>query len=560
MQQHVFRMFGALFGGLILLGCILYILLVVHPSIERDARQHFSRSAHQLERSLLLLFQPAQNFISTAAEWVAKTTHTKELDASLNRLFIPYLRNSPSITSVVAGTPEGRGYMLLQQPDGTWLNRFTDIAEYGNRQHFVLHAPDGTPINTYTEDIDYDHSQRPWFQAAMRTTDPEELCWTRPYQFFTTKDMGITLSTRAEREDGSSIVLGFDLMLRDISKFTSAYRIGTDGFMLVMTDNLRLIGHPPAEMFSRADTPVSGLKTLESLNSEVVDTAMELWDEDVRPQDALYRFSAAGQDWFCKISMFQLGNNHFWITMFAPRHEFAPRWFLVGSYMLGAMLMMLGLVLLATRRMAHKIAAPIASVADNSEAIARLDFSIPQIAHSNILEIERLVCSHTQMSSLIQESLATVEAQKKELTHKVDELQDTRERLRENKVQLQQNLNYIQAFFDSPLIGIALVRQRTFTDCNRTFCALTGYAPSEVKGMPTRNLYASEEDYVRLEQESSPVLQQGNIYTTELALRSRSGTVTMTRVSGCLFDHNAPDKGSMWIAIPISTSSEADAE
>ncbi|MCA1797396.1 MAG: PAS domain S-box protein, partial [Geobacteraceae bacterium] len=438
-----------------------------------------------------------------------------------------------------------------------WLNRLTDIQERGDLQRFIHYAPDGTKLRSYTKKLDYDPRHRPWFQAAMQTPQPEELCWTSPYELFTTRDLGITLSTRVEKDDGSNIVLGLDVMLRDISEFTTTHRIGTSGFMLVMTEDQHLLGYPPAEVYAHKPSAGAGLKRVDALDNSVIKEALARWNEDARPGNTLYRFSAAGQDWYGKISPFQLGDNkRFWIAMFAPRLEFTPAWSVVAGYMFAVVLVVLGLVLLATCRMAQKLAAPIASVAADSEAIARLDFRTPEISHCRIREIERLVYSHTQMSTLIQESLATVEAQKQELSRNVEELRATRDRLRENEVQLQQNLNYIHAFFDSPLMGIALVQKRTFTDSNRTFCALTGYAPSEVKGMPTRDLYAYEEDYTRVARESAPIFKGGNIYTTELALRARSGSITRARISGCLFDRNDPDKGSMWIAIPLPENDE----
>ncbi|MGM0416979.1 MAG: cache domain-containing protein, partial [Thermodesulfobacteriota bacterium] len=457
LQQHIFYMFGGLFALITLIGCVTYTFLVLQPCMERDAREHFNRSAYQLERSLFQLLQPAQHFINTAAEWTAASTQNADLDAHLNRLFIPLLKNSSPITSVVAGTPEGQGYMLLQKPDGTWLNRLTDVEERGSLQRFIHYARAGTELRSYMEKLDYDHRRRPWFQAAMQTAQPETLCWTSPYELFTTGDLGITLSTRVENNNGSNVVLGLDVMLHDISEFTTTHRIGSSGFMLVMSEDQHIIGYPPADISAQQHSAAAGLETVEALKSHVVEQAMARWNADARPQDALYRFSASGDEWYGKISPLQLGDKRFWVAMFAPRHEFAPPWSMVVGCVLAVILVVLGLVLLATRWMAQKIAEPIALVAANSESIAQLDFRAAEFNHSNIREIERLVYSHSQMSSLIQESLKTVEAQKQELSQNIAKLQATRDRLRENEVKLQQNLNYVQAFFDSPLMGIALV-------------------------------------------------------------------------------------------------------
>jgi PAS domain S-box-containing protein len=509
-----------------------------------------------MERSLLDLFQPARHCIKTAAQWVAASTQSSDFNPGLNRLFFPLLRNHSPITSVVAGSPEGQGYMLLQQPDGTWLARLTDIEKRGEVQNFIHYAQDETEISSFTRNLDYDHRKRPWFKAAMETSRAEVLCWTPPYELFTTKDPGVTLSTRVNRKDGRSIVLGLDIMLRDISRFTSTHRIGKEGFMLMMTAEQRIVGYPPAEMCGRKERTGVSLETVDALESNIVDQALITWEAQKRQLDKLYRFRAEGKTWYAKISPFDLGDKRFWIAMFAPRAEFAPPWSVVAAYMLVAMLMVLGLVLLATRKVAQKIAEPITSIASSSEAIARLEFHPPEFKSCSIHEIERLVDSHMRMSNLIQESIATVESQKRELSHKVEELHATRDRLRENEVELQQNLNYVQVFFDSPLMGIALVRRRTLTDCNRTFCALTGYAPSEVKGMPTRDLYAFEEDYVRIARESAPMFKAGKIYTTEVQLLSRSGDVVWARISGCLFDRSDPDRGSMWIAIPLQAQAD----
>ncbi|MFW6387112.1 MAG: PAS domain S-box protein [Thermodesulfobacteriota bacterium] len=557
LQQHIFRRFGALFSAAILLGCLSYALFVLHPRIERQALEHFSRSAQQVERSLLQLFYPTRKYVRTAAQWAEATTDSAGFGASLNQLFFPLLQNNAPITSVVAGTPDGHGYMLLQHPEGTWLNRFTDIQARGAEQIFVRYSDDGKEMSTNTREVDYDHRRRPWYRKAM-AAEPGELSWTAPYKLFTTGDLGITVSTRVNGDDGSSFVLGLDVMLHDISAFTTTHHIGNRGFMLMLTDDLHLVGYPPVDVSSRDISAITGLEEVQELGSDVVDSGLASWEERGRQSDALYRFSSAGQGWYAKISPFQLGDQRFWIAMFAPQQDFAPAWGLVVASMLGLILVALGLVLMATRRMAYKLAAPLASVAASSEAVAHMNFSTPEFSHCNIREIEQLVHSHTRMSSLIQKSLATVEAQKKELSENVKELHTTRDRLRENEIKLQQNLNYVQAFFDSPLMGIALVQNRTITDCNRTFCALSGFAPSEVKGMATRNLYVYQHDYERVGREAASRFKEGKMYTTELLLSTRNGTQMRVHISGCLFDFENPQKGSMWIAIPVAEESSAD--
>ena len=45
----------------------------------------------------------------------------------------------------------------------------------------------------WTDTKKYDPRERPWFTGGLKTID-NELAWTQPYIFFTTKDPGITVS------------------------------------------------------------------------------------------------------------------------------------------------------------------------------------------------------------------------------------------------------------------------------------------------------------------------------------------------------------------------------
>jgi len=112
--------------------------------------------------------------------------------------------------SVVVGTSDGQGWLLLQQGGGRWRNRMSDVAAWGPGRHLLFNeSPDGKVQQQWSEQT-YDPRQRPWFSGAMGRAAPHAVHWTAPYLFFTTGDPGITVSMRTRLADGRDLVLGLD--------------------------------------------------------------------------------------------------------------------------------------------------------------------------------------------------------------------------------------------------------------------------------------------------------------------------------------------------------------
>ena len=88
---------------------------------------------------------------------------------------------------------------------------------------------------------------RPWFQLAASEFD--SLRWTVPYTFFTTKDPGITVSRSFRTPSGDTMIIGYDVMLQDISRFTSNLQISPNGQVFIVTDDDRVLGLPHSENF-----------------------------------------------------------------------------------------------------------------------------------------------------------------------------------------------------------------------------------------------------------------------------------------------------------------------
>ena len=157
---------------------------------------------------------PRWQLLEMSRLWLAGEAPDLESPEAFNRLFQPVLEASPQITSVVAGTSTGQGWLLLAANRWNLAQPNDRRAALGSTDTCLLTAsPDGSITREWREQ-DYDPRQRPWFQVGMAGAATGLMGWTAPYVFFTTGDPGITASLGMPMADGRSLVIGFDLKLQ----------------------------------------------------------------------------------------------------------------------------------------------------------------------------------------------------------------------------------------------------------------------------------------------------------------------------------------------------------
>ncbi len=109
-----------------------------------------------------------------------------------------------------------------------------------------------------------------------------------------------------------------------------------------------------------------------------------------------------------------------------------------------------------------------------------------------------------------------------------------------------------QALLDNALVGIVMLRERTFVSCNRRFEELFGYAPGELIGSITAILYPSREEFERAGHEMYDPLIRGENYSGERQMRRRDGSLFWCHCTGRAIDSTQPHKGSIWIFADIT--------
>lgn len=248
-------------AGVFALACLVLLILgtlaIKHARDQaRDERDQLSRvlldeAANTTAAELEILFKPVHSALLTAVAWA----QLGELDVDdprlLNARLIPLLGSLDAATSMLRADTLGYEYMLLRRPDG-WRTRTTVP---GLAQQIDLWEDDGEHRERFVDERDYDPHTRPWYTGgdllreqarnARRANNPHPVHWTAPYKFFTTGELGISISAPASSFSGRELVIAFDLKLNDISTFTRELPHGIEqGQVFVLDDQHQLLGLP----------------------------------------------------------------------------------------------------------------------------------------------------------------------------------------------------------------------------------------------------------------------------------------------------------------------------
>jgi serine/threonine protein kinase len=221
---------------------------------ERDklSKVLLDETANTVEAQLDVLFEPVDAALTTALRWASAGDLDSDDPRELNRYFIPLLSGVEAASSTLRADAAGYEYMLLSQPNG-WRTRSTtpgttDTPPARTQREW---SPSGELREHWLDETPYDPHGRPWYVGghALRgqasADDPHPVYWTPPYRFFTTQELGISVSAPAMSPSGRELVLAFDIKLGDISDITSKLPDGIEqGQVFVLDERLQVLALP----------------------------------------------------------------------------------------------------------------------------------------------------------------------------------------------------------------------------------------------------------------------------------------------------------------------------
>ncbi|HFD92283.1 MAG TPA: HAMP domain-containing protein [Gammaproteobacteria bacterium] len=413
----------SLLGGfllvVILLGGTILVITVVgsRQAIHTFSQSLMAQTIDHVEGEISRFISPAIRELQLARSWgrggVLDITDTEEL----NRLFMPLIRQHPQVSSLMMADESGREYMLLRGRDG-WRNRITRREEWGERTLWQEWASIDDPPQVRWRDQDYDPRQRPWFRGAMARLalhggtalpgDGDELIhWTEPYTFFTTGDPGITASIAFQGADGMRYVVGFDILLRDISDFTARLKVRKHGTVTVLTDDGRVIGLPAIDRFRNpAERQRALLRSPLELGVTVVADAARALTETAEHIHLPQKFTSDGEVWWGQARHFPLtAERYLVIAVMVPSSDMLDG---LAQIRVGVVVTTAGVLVLAILLaflLARRYSQPIEALVQQIDSISRGDLDSEHHVDSRVTEIKQLTDAHNRMRSSLRSLL-----------------------------------------------------------------------------------------------------------------------------------------------------------
>ena len=463
-----------------------YFLIVI-PTIDRLADTQMRQTATELDARVKRLLATVEITLNTSRHWGMNGSLDLDQLQRFNEFFFPIIENHPEISSVILAHESGREILLLLTPDGKWINRLSDPEAKGNKTTWITWSANRVMEKTEVLERDYDARKRPWFLGAMATARDEDIYWTAPYIFFTTKEPGITAASRWRAADGSRYVIAHDVKLLDLSHFTRQIKAGLNGVGVLLDDQGRLVGVPRMPRFDRDDEIKKVvLQPLADQGLPVLAQGWGRWNDLGRPDGSLNHIDIDGQAWFTHFHRTFIGAQPLWLGVAAPRRDFVPvgrdQMILLGLLILGA----LAMAALVTMPMARRFAAPLEALAKESARIGRLDLAQPVEIRSDLVEITELAIAQEAMreallssTSRLEEANATLEARVLERTEELERSKTAAEWSRQLMRDMANSLPCAAFRFEVSPAG-----EQNFRFISVKAEEIWGYSPEELRNDP----------------------------------------------------------------------------
>ena len=401
LHVHISVMFTLL---LVLLGVALGIFNYVQATriILNSSQQVFSQIEQDVQQDLLHTYQPIRQALNLLSLGTDGTTDQFESRMALLKPFVQTLNDNPALAALYLGDNQGNFFLVRPLRNQATKNRLKApqqaMYQVWSIQRSGLLSAVESKILFFDESLSlleqrnkadetYDPRARSWFIPARGITDQ---LTTSPYLFFSTREVGTTLSRRSS----AKAVIGADLTLSQLSTTLARHKVTPGTEIALFDDTGQAVAYPDYQP-SLADPESTHLSRVEQLSPAFAALTRQGIDHE-------HRLQADQRQWI--VSQARLtdgGLNGLYLTLMVPEDEllgdaYQLRW--EGAIVtLAILLLCLPLGWLISRLLVK----PLRALVQEAEAIRRFDFNYPAIEHSPVLEIDQLAASMRRMKETL---------------------------------------------------------------------------------------------------------------------------------------------------------------
>ncbi|MDR0736311.1 MAG: response regulator [Zoogloeaceae bacterium] len=370
---------------------------IVWPSIEGIGLAQMEQAAIQVEMRVQASLERVRVMADTSYQY-ARMGHLETSDITrFNAFFFPVMQNHPEIPSVSLADETGLEITLFHRPDGSWENRVSHPAAWKDWTYWLRWNYAGKLENVEMRIQDYDVRNTAWFKGALAQKDERAQFWTTP--FLDDRHPGISVARHWTGEDGLRHVIAHDMDLRAFSWLTSQMQVGSEGFVVLISDTgYKLMGLPRRPEITGADVLERlGAYTPEQLGIPVLSLGFAAWLEKHKTPKTLNAFSWQRESWFSYFHPIALQEQRIWLGVFAPQRNFVPG--LNKDYSILALLGVLVLLFafLVVARVANRFTRPLIQLTEESRRLGNLELEAPVQVDANWREIAQLTKAQETM-------------------------------------------------------------------------------------------------------------------------------------------------------------------
>lgn len=273
-----------------------------------------------------------------------------------------------------------------------------------------------TQSDGFTSDDSFEITGREWYQ----TTKNGESMLTSPYTDASTGKMILSAAAPIYGSDGKEIVgvAGVDIALDHINELFSQYKIGKNGYVILVTKDGTVVYHPNEE---------NQLKTLSEIGaSGEVEAAIE------SGKDSFLTYKVGSEKKYGYVG--QIGEQDFYVLSSLPSGEYYSS--LVSSVVITLIIILVGIVavVIVIRKVAKDITKPIVSLNEVAQELA-----------AGNLDVAISVKTDNEIGALSDSIQKTVDRLKTYINY-IDEISFVLNRLADGKLKISLQYDYAGEF------------------------------------------------------------------------------------------------------------------
>jgi len=316
------------------------------------------------------------------------------------------LNANKMLSAAYVGYPNGEFLLIRRLRDPQLLQRFAAPPGTAFLMQSVSMGKDGamsgqwrfydrklTLLQTQDKpDYRFDPRVRPWFVEA---TGQPTVVLTRPYVFFTTREIGMTMAQRSV--DGSAVI-GMDVSVDDLASESRDLRMTPGTEIAVIDDQGNVVAYPDLQRVIVHEGETVRLSRIAELGIPSLMQIHADLPEGPRPQ----RYEVEGQTWYgMRVPLTTLAGQDLQVLIAVPARELLAdaRKVLFEQLLWTAVLMAVLLVLGGL--LGQRIGRPLRLLADQVRGLAGFDFSREVGVRSRVSEVRELSQVLSRMSGTI---------------------------------------------------------------------------------------------------------------------------------------------------------------